>query len=858
MTAATTSTPPPQPQQQQHQQQLAQQNGIQQTGFGHFMHPAQMMPVNMNYMGMMPPNMVQQQQARQHQPNGQVLYVNVPANPQHQPNMPKMQTAPMPTGQHQIPVPSNGQGQFFVSNGVVYQAPQTMMMSHPGAGFVFAQPPPTTASPNNNMAANIYMNTQQQQPTQSPTNAPINMNTTAKINNTNNSNIKMNVNAASLNPLGLLSNSALMVTKTERKVKGSSSHSPSPTPTDITGIEGTACAKYLVGKPPDFVQKELSQFTGTGAFSITELIVVLLFVHQAYRTRDPYASCYKRLEKKRSRTSIRQKVEKIVKQETGLLGGLLRDTTREIALDALWNRLQNIIVFASREGTGPEKSFIKALTKHYNDYLKEAEADYRTRQIDMSDPVKKQERVNIIEEANKSYLEQRRKEDGLKLQVKEEYQKTMTGIDEDLREAENNLRSNNVKPELKAVEVPPTPQQQGLNALIATAASMSQKLPVPKRTPSVNDKYNADNLPPPGSAASKNSALKRKKKAADRMSKPQYYSSATCSNFHIDLPENIRREIERANTTGEFSPAELSVTLLVAYHVFRLKIQHPYSVTVKLLGNRRTRSSVRQKLEKIVSQDNKSMKNMGVKVTDALYRRLQATLNVLKASPDKKMHEFVQAVVELGEYLDAQQWIVPDKKAKVNGTGYHRYVPIDDPNKNLSVMTNRAVKFPAFTPKSTNPKKKQKVSDYKAEVKPTTEESANLHLKVPLFIEEELNSYPGTGEFYVNELMVTLLLTHQMFAHKDPYAAVQTRMGTKRGRASIRQKVEKLIGQDTGIRGSILKHENMKNVKALLWLRFNKMLCNCEQYHSDKVKKFAAKLRAYASEYAESQGLTLR
>jgi len=43
-----------------------------------------------------------------------------------------------------------------------------------------------------------------------------------------------------------------------------------------------------------------------------------------------------------------------------------------------------------------------------------------------------------------------------------------------------------------------------------------------------------------------------------------------------------------------------------------------------------------------------------------------------------------------------------------------------------------------------------------------------------------------------------------------------------------------------------------------VWLRFNKMLCNCEQYHSDKVKKFAAKLRAYASEYAESQGLTLR
>lgn len=122
------------------------------------------------------------------------------------------------------------------------------------------------------------------------------------------------------------------------------------------------------GSVPTFIQEELKNAPGNGQFTICELMITLCFAHQLLFHRNTYSTIKKRMLNKRSRASIRRKIEKIVFKETGIDGGLLLapEEKRIQILSCLWSRFAKLIDEAIVYGSPALESFSKKLRNYAN------------------------------------------------------------------------------------------------------------------------------------------------------------------------------------------------------------------------------------------------------------------------------------------------------------------------------------------------------------------------------------------------------------------------------------------------------------------------------------------------------------
>lgn len=123
---------------------------------------------------------------------------------------------------------------------------------------------------------------------------------------------------------------------------------------------------------PDFIKNELLTTSGIGHFTMSELMCCLLFAHREALSSNSYANIRSKMGNKRSRVSIRRKIEKIVLSETGLSGGLLGlcGEQNRIVLEAIWSRLMSLISDAETYGTQNLKVFAAQLREYAQNPLK--------------------------------------------------------------------------------------------------------------------------------------------------------------------------------------------------------------------------------------------------------------------------------------------------------------------------------------------------------------------------------------------------------------------------------------------------------------------------------------------------------
>lgn len=148
---------------------------------------------------------------------------------------------------------------------------------------------------------------------------------------------------------------------------------------------------FKLGPVPDFIMQELSTTTGTGQFTRSELMITLLFAHQLLSKRNSavtngkilprgntYAIIKTLMGDKRSRASIRRKIEKIVNKDTGIPGGLLKENGRiNVALDSVWNKFVTLLVVAERSGTARQQKFAEKLREFSNNYVESNLKNFR-------------------------------------------------------------------------------------------------------------------------------------------------------------------------------------------------------------------------------------------------------------------------------------------------------------------------------------------------------------------------------------------------------------------------------------------------------------------------------------------------
>ena len=159
-------------------------------------------------------------------------------------------------------------------------------------------------------------------------------------------------------------------------------------PRDVPNIPSPVFKKdrlepYNLGPVPAFIVEELKTTSGTGQFTRSELMITLLFAHQLLSQRDSgngdtirrgntYAIIKTRMGDRRSRASIRRKIEKIVSKDTGIPGGLLKEDFRVgMALNSVWKRLVKLLVLAEKTGTPKQKRFAESLREYANQYLED-------------------------------------------------------------------------------------------------------------------------------------------------------------------------------------------------------------------------------------------------------------------------------------------------------------------------------------------------------------------------------------------------------------------------------------------------------------------------------------------------------
>lgn len=138
--------------------------------------------------------------------------------------------------------------------------------------------------------------------------------------------------------------------------------------TDAEGVESGGKGGKQNADIPSFIGDELQNSPGNGQFTICELMVTICFAHQLLFHRNTYSTIKRRMLNKRSRASIRRKIEKIVFKETGIDGGLLLVTEerRNGILTCLWSRFSKLIDEAIIYGSPSLESFAKRLRAYAN------------------------------------------------------------------------------------------------------------------------------------------------------------------------------------------------------------------------------------------------------------------------------------------------------------------------------------------------------------------------------------------------------------------------------------------------------------------------------------------------------------
>lgn len=124
-------------------------------------------------------------------------------------------------------------------------------------------------------------------------------------------------------------------------------------------VKQQPCIKFV----PEFITKELEETIGEGRFTSTELMTCLLFGYTESLKANSYATIKQLMGNKRSRGSIRRKIEKIVKKETGINGGLLgiENENQKIVLESLWKRFMKLANETENKGSDREKEFSRRI-----------------------------------------------------------------------------------------------------------------------------------------------------------------------------------------------------------------------------------------------------------------------------------------------------------------------------------------------------------------------------------------------------------------------------------------------------------------------------------------------------------------
>ena len=128
------------------------------------------------------------------------------------------------------------------------------------------------------------------------------------------------------------------------------------------------CVKYV----PEYITRELTSTSGEGRFTTQELLCCLLFAYTESLKANSYATIKMLMGDKRSRGSIRRKVEKVVKKETGIKGGLLGidSANQELVLESLWKRFMKLAEETKRTGSPELVDFTTKLCQYANDHCR--------------------------------------------------------------------------------------------------------------------------------------------------------------------------------------------------------------------------------------------------------------------------------------------------------------------------------------------------------------------------------------------------------------------------------------------------------------------------------------------------------
>eukprot|EP00511_Aplanochytrium_stocchinoi_P011034 CAMPEP_0204862374 /NCGR_PEP_ID=MMETSP1348-20121228/2437_1 /ASSEMBLY_ACC=CAM_ASM_000700 /TAXON_ID=215587 /ORGANISM="Aplanochytrium stocchinoi, Strain GSBS06" /LENGTH=453 /DNA_ID=CAMNT_0052012255 /DNA_START=226 /DNA_END=1588 /DNA_ORIENTATION=+ len=114
---------------------------------------------------------------------------------------------------------------------------------------------------------------------------------------------------------------------------------------ETTGNNDTE-EEYLEFAIPEFIDAELEKMNGSGEFKITELMIMLFYVHYFFDHTDVYSKASDYMKKKRSRASIRHKIIKIVHKNSGHKGSILQNKKltsgfKNILCKEFWEMIEN-------------------------------------------------------------------------------------------------------------------------------------------------------------------------------------------------------------------------------------------------------------------------------------------------------------------------------------------------------------------------------------------------------------------------------------------------------------------------------------------------------------------------------------
>lgn len=128
------------------------------------------------------------------------------------------------------------------------------------------------------------------------------------------------------------------------------------------------CVKFV----PEYITRELTATSGEGRFTTQELLCCLLFAYTESLKANSYATIKMLMGDKRSRGSIRRKVEKVVKKETGIKGGLLGidSANQELVLESLWKRFMKLAEETKKTGSPELVEFTTKLCQYANEHCR--------------------------------------------------------------------------------------------------------------------------------------------------------------------------------------------------------------------------------------------------------------------------------------------------------------------------------------------------------------------------------------------------------------------------------------------------------------------------------------------------------